>query len=160
MRVIEFRGDGIEAMIATRKLIQTVRFVLAGAVVMYAFMVFRLPSSAKPNPTMLRALTVVAVSVVILIFAMRRIQVLPAEAILQSQPQDAKALARLRRGYLVTYALCLSIALYGLVLHFVGFSISLIAPFFIAGFALIVFLGPKVTGQSEFPPQSGPITPS
>jgi hypothetical protein len=124
MRVIEFRGDGIEAMIATRKLIRTVRFVLAGAVVMYAFMV------------------------------------LPAEAILQSQPQDAKALARLRQGYLVTYALCLSIALYGLVLHFVGFSISQIAPFFVAGLALIVFLGPKVTGQSEFPPQSGPITPS
>ena len=108
---------------------------------------------------MLRALTVVAVSVVILIFVMRRIQVFPAEAILQSQPEDAKALGRLRQGYLVTYALSLSIAMYGVVLHFVGFSISQIAPFFIAGFALIVFFGPRITAQSEFPPQSGSITP-
>jgi hypothetical protein len=158
MRVVE-SGRSVEAMVATLKFIQTVRFVLAGAVVMYAFVIFRLPSSAKPNPTMLRALTVVAVSVAILIFVMRRIQVLPAEAILQGQPQDAKALARLRQGYLVTYALSLSIALYGVVLHFVGFSMSQIAPFFVAGFALIVFLGPKITAQSEFPPQSGSTTP-
>ena len=69
MSVIEFRGDGVEAMIATRKFIQTVRFVLAGAVVMYGFAVFRLPSSAKPNPSMLRALSVLAVSMAILLFS-------------------------------------------------------------------------------------------
>jgi hypothetical protein len=157
MKVVEF-GRGIEALAATRKFIQTVRFLLAGAIVIYGWVVFRIPSSAIPNSILLRALTVVAVSMVILIFVMRRIQVLPAEAILQTQPQDAKALARLRLGYLITYTLSLSIALYGLVLHFLGFSIAQIAPFFIAGFALIVFFGPKINADSSFPPQSGPIT--
>lgn len=143
----------------TREFIQTVRFILAGAIVMYVLVVLRLPSSATANPTILRALTVVAVAITILIFIMRRLQVFPAEAILQAQPHDKKALARLRQGYLVTYVLSLSIALYGLVLHFLGFSMSRVAPFFLAGFALILFLGPRAVPSSTLPPQSGPITP-
>lgn len=126
---------------------------------MYAFVVFRLPSHATANPIILRALTVVAISIVILIFVMRRIQVLPAESVLQINPEDAKGLARWRQGYLVTYTLSLSIALYGLVLHFFGFPLSKVAPFFLAGFALIVFFGPRAIPGSAFPSQSGPITP-
>jgi len=143
-------------MEAARKLIQIVRFVLAGAIVMYAVVALRLPSSVTPKPITLRALTVVAVSIVVLIFVMRRIQVLPTETILEKQPQDAKALARWRQGYIVTYALSLSIALYGLVLHFFGFATSQVAPFFVAGFAWILFLGPRAIPVGAFPPQSGP----
>jgi hypothetical protein len=144
-------------MKAARKFIQTVRFILLGAIVMYGLLVLRLPSSATPNPIVLRVLTVVAGAIVVLLIVMRRIQVLTAEAILEKQPQDAKALARWRQGHLVTYILSLSIALYGLVLHFFGFSISQIAPFFIAGTALILFLGPKVIPNSTS--QSEPVVP-
>jgi hypothetical protein len=144
-------------MNAARKFIQTVRFILLGAIVVYGMLVLRLPSSATSKPIVVQALTVVAVSLVILLFVMRRIQVLPAEAILQEQPQNAKALARWRQGYLVSYILSLSIALYGLVLHFLGFSISQVAPFFVAGTALILFLGPKVIPNSTS--QSEPIVP-
>jgi hypothetical protein len=139
---------------ATRKFIQTVRFILAAAVVMYLLVVLRLPSSAKANPIILRVLTLVAVSIAILILVMRKIQVLPAEAILQTQPQDRRALTRLRVGYLITYTLSLSIALYGLVLHFLGFPISQVAPFFIAGFALILYYGPKPIPSDTLQPQS------
>ncbi|MGA8341224.1 MAG: hypothetical protein WB781_04735, partial [Candidatus Sulfotelmatobacter sp.] len=97
MRAVEFARE-IEAMEGTRKFINTVRFILAGTIVMYALVVLRLPSSATPSPIILRALTVLAVLMTILIFVMRRIQVFPAEEILQSQPQDAKALGRLRLG--------------------------------------------------------------
>ena len=104
MRAVEFARE-IEAMEGTRKFINTVRFILAGTIVMYALVVLRLPSSsATPSPIILRALTVLAVLMTILIFVMRRVQVFPAEEILQSQPQDAKALGRLRLGYLITYA--------------------------------------------------------
>src|SRR5271155_2911722 len=109
-------------MKTTRRFIQTVRFILAGTVVMYALMVWRLPSSATPNPIMLRVIAGVCVSEVVIVFVMRRVQLSPVEAILANQPEDAKALARLRRGYVVTYAISLSIALYGVVLHFLGFS--------------------------------------
>jgi hypothetical protein len=156
--VVEFVPE-IESVEATRKFIPTVRFILAGAILMYVFAVLRLPSSATPNLIVFKAVTLMAVSMTILIFVRGRLQVFPAEAIVRDQPQDAKALARLRQGYLVTYTLSLSIALYGVGLHFLGFSRSQVAPFFIAGFLLILFYGPKVIPNSGFPPQSGPITP-
>ena len=144
-------------MEAARKFIQTVRLILAGAVVMYAFIALRFPSSATPNPIILRALTVLAVSLVVAVFVMRRIQVLPVETALEKEPQDTKALGRWRQGYLVTYTLSLSIALYGLVLHFFGFPGRQVAPFFLAGLALILFFSPRVVpGHSV---KSGPITP-
>jgi hypothetical protein len=143
----------------TRKFIQIVRFVLAGAVVMYLFVILRLPSSAKPNPILLRVLGLVAITITILIFVMRRIQVLPVEAALENQPPDKKTLLRWRQGYMVTYSLSLSIALYGVALHFFGFSPSHVAPFFLAGFALILFLGPRALPSGALPPQTGPITP-
>jgi len=130
-------------MESTRRFIQTVRFILLGAIVIYGLIVLRLPSSATPKPVVLQAITVLAASLVVLLFVMRRIQVRPAEAILEKQPQDAKALARWRQGHLVTYILSLSIAFYGLVLHFLGFSVSQVAPFFIVGAVLILFLRPR-----------------
>ena len=144
---------------ASRKFIQTVRFILAVAVVMYLLVILRLHSSAKANPIILRAIGLVAITEAILIFVLRRIQTLPLEALLENQSQDAKVLFRWRQSYLVNYCLSLSIALYGLVLHFLGFTLPQIAPFFIAGFALIAFLGPRAVPSSTQPSQSGRIVP-
>jgi uncharacterized protein YqhQ len=144
-------------MQATRKLIQIIRFALAGVVVMYLFIIVRIPSTTKPNLALLRGVGFLAVLDVILVFVMRRILVFPAEAVLQNQPQDAKALARWKAGYIVTYALSMSIALYGLVLHFFGFSLGQVVPLLLASFALFVFLGPKAMAGEESP--SAPIVP-
>ena len=146
-------------MQATVKFIQVVRFVLGVAVAMYFVVVLRIPSSVTPNPLMLRILGVVAISIAILIFVMRRIQVTPATDVLETQPEDNKALARLRTGFIITYTLSLSIALYGLVLHFLGFSISQVTPFFLAGILPIAFFGPKVNPNNVVGSQSDPIVP-
>ncbi|MGA9304770.1 MAG: hypothetical protein WBW31_05120 [Candidatus Sulfotelmatobacter sp.] len=45
-----------------------------------------------------------------------------------------------------------AIVLYGVMLHFMGFALSQVAPFFIAGAVLMLFLGPKSTPTQEFPP--------
>ena len=124
---------------------------------MYFFVILRLPSSAKPNPILLRALGLVAISQAILIFVIRRIQVFRAEAVLENRPDDAKALLRWRAGYIVTYAISLSIALYGLVLHFFGFPLAQVVPFLTSGLALILFLGPKAISSNTSP--SAPIVP-
>jgi hypothetical protein len=144
-------------MQAARKLIQIVRFALAGAVVMYLFIILRIPSTAKPNLALLRGLGFLAVVDVVLVFVIRRILVFPAEAVLQNQPQDAKALARWKAGYIVTYALSMSIALYGLVLHFFGFPLGQVVPLLLASFALFIFLGPKSLASEALP--SAPIVP-
>lgn len=147
-------------MEAARKTIQIMRFVFAGTVVIYLFVIFRMPSSATPNPIIHRALTVLCVTLAIVIFALRKILLLPAEDTLQRNPQDAKALARWRVGHIVIYAISLSIALYGLMLHFMGFSMPAVVPFFLAGFALILFFEPMaVPRNAAFTEQSGPITP-
>lgn len=146
-------------MQATLKFIQTVRFVLGGAVVWYFFVILRIRSSATPNPVLLRALGVVAISQTIVMFVARRLQVIPAKAVLETQPEDKKALARLRIGCLITYTLCQSIALYGLLLHFFGFSIPQITPFFLAGIVPILFFGPTVRQSNASSSHPDPIVP-
>lgn len=136
-------SESFGPMQAARKFIQTIRLFLAGAVVMYAFLAQRLPSNTIAKPILLRGLTAVAVSIVLVIFVLQRVQVRPVESMLEKQPQDPKALLSWRKGYIITYCLSLSIALYGLILHFFGFSTFNIAPFFIAALALILFFGPK-----------------
>lgn len=143
-------------MQTARKFIQIVRFVLGAAVVMYFFLILWLPSSATPSPILLRAIGIVAIAEAILIFVMRRILVFAAETVLENQPEDPKALATWKTGYLITYAISLSIAMYGLVLHFLGFSFVQVVPFLLAGLALIAFLGPKVISK---PSLSAPIVP-
>ncbi len=146
-------------MEASRRLIQTVRVFLAGAVVMYLFVILRIPSSTAPNPVVFRAIGVVAIIEAVLIFAIRRVWLLHVELMLETQPQNPNALLRWRKGYIVTYALSLAIALYGVVLHFLGFSLSQISPFFLAGFVLIVFIGPRRMPNGRLPSQEGPIVP-
>ncbi len=120
------------------------------SVVFYVWIIFKTPSSAKPNPTLLYAITAVAVAIVAVLFVFRRMFVARTEASLTEQPDDPKLLLRLRQGYVVTYALSESIVLYGVVLHFVGFRSSQVIPFFIAGFLLMSFLRPKPMNR-EFP---------
>lgn len=137
----------------TLQLIQTVRVFLIGSILLYFWIVWKLPSSIVPNPFVFRVLTVVAVLMVIGIFLIRKIQVLPAEASLATQTQDASALLRLRQGYLVTYVLSEAIVLYGVALHFLGNSLMRVTPFFLAGLVLMLYFGPK-RPAAEFPPDA------
>src|SRR5437667_5675387 len=73
----------------------------------------------------------------------RRLFVLRSEAALAAQPSDSKVLARWRVGYLLTYVLSEGIALSGVVLHFLGFALAQVTPFFLTGFVLLVFFRPR-----------------
>jgi hypothetical protein len=93
----------------------------------------------------------------LVVFVIRRFLVFPAEAVLENQPQDPKALAWWKMGHLITHAVGSSIALYGLVLHFLGFALAQVAPFLLAGLLLIVSLGPKAIAADVS--ASAPIVP-
>ena len=116
---------------------------MLASVLLYGFLCFRLPAQGEPNPILFEALVIVSVSLVGVIFFFRRKTVLKAEAVLAAQPEDPAALGRLRMGYIVIWAFCESIALYGVVLHFIGFTSAHVAPFLIAGFALMLFFSPR-----------------
>jgi len=69
--------------------------------------------------------------------------ILQSEATLRTGATDVGTLNRWRSGYIVTYALSESLALFGLILRFMGFNLVQVAPFYLAGFILMLFFGPR-----------------
>ena len=121
-------------------MLQVIRVAMLAAIVLYLLIAhLLLPHRPSPAMTVLCVLTFVAVMDVIALIFLRRMFLSRPVA----QPVDAKALAQWRAGYLLTYALSEAIALLGLVLNALGFTIGQALPFYIAGFALILFFRPR-----------------
>jgi hypothetical protein len=77
------------------------------------------------------------------ILVVRRITLMPAESTLAGYSENVAALNRWRIGYIVTFALSEAVALYGVVLRFMGVEFQQVAPFFLAGFILMLFFRPR-----------------
>lgn len=95
------------------------------------------------NPTLFYALSLATITIVGVILVVRRTLVLQSAAMLATRPNDVATLGRWRAGYVMTYALSEAIALFGLLLRLIGFSLSQVASFYIAGFILLLFFGPR-----------------
>jgi hypothetical protein len=113
------------------------------AILLYFLMSRTLPSTVQPNTMTLYALSVLALAEVLAIFIIRWILVSRSEHVLLANPSDRNALGKWRVGYLAMYSVALGIALYGFVLHFLGFALTNVVPFFAVGFLLIVVLPPR-----------------
>jgi hypothetical protein len=132
-----------------RKILQIVRVLMLVSIVCYAIIGQRLGQSARPDRNVYFAITLVAITTVGIIFAVRRLFVLRSEATLVSQPENAEALTSWRTGHLAIYALSESVALFGLVLRILGFNLSEVTPFYLAGFALILLFGPRAPSSQN-----------
>jgi F0F1-type ATP synthase membrane subunit c/vacuolar-type H+-ATPase subunit K len=133
------------SMDAAVRIVQMIRIALMVSVVLYALvgeMVGR-NSTSTPDTSIYFAVTLAAVIAVALIVAMRRLFVLKAESTLTRQPEDQAALGRWRTGYIITYALSETVALFGLVLRFLGFTFSHVVTFYAVGLILMMFFGPR-----------------
>jgi hypothetical protein len=58
-------------------------------------------------------------------------------------PDDSVTLNHWKSGYITTYALCEALALFGLILRFMGCSFQQSLPFYVGGFVLLSFFGPR-----------------
>jgi len=101
----------------------------------------RTPGGA--NPSLSYAFTTIGVAIVGVIFVVRRTLVLRSAQSLVAHPDDSLSLQHWRNGYIVTYALCEALALFGLVLRFTGFGFQQGLPFYVGGFVLLFFFGPR-----------------
>jgi mannose/fructose/N-acetylgalactosamine-specific phosphotransferase system component IIC len=110
-------------------------FVLAGE------MVGSIPRLS--DPTLFYALSLATITIVGVILVVRRTLVLQSAVTLAARPNDVATLNRWRAGYVMTYALSEAIAMFGLVLRLIGFSLSQVWSFYIAGFILLLFFGPR-----------------
>lgn len=95
------------------------------------------------DPTLFYALSLATITIVGVILVVRRTLVLQSATTLATRPNDAATLNRWRTGYVMTYALSEAIAIFGLILRLIGFSLSQVASFYIAGFILLLFFGPR-----------------
>ena len=127
------------------RIVQMIRIAMMVSVALYVIVGEELahPSQVAPDSTLYFAITLVAVVLVAMIVVMRRWFVVPAEAALAKQVEDRKALGRWQMGYIITYALSEAVALFGLVLRMIGFSLSQVATFYVVGLILMMFFGPR-----------------
>ena len=134
-----------------RKLLQVVRGGLLASIAMYVFVGECLHPNlaAVPDRNVYFALTLVAITTVGMIFAVRRLFVLRSESALAAEPEDVAALNRWRAGYIIVYALCEAVALFGLVLRFLGFTLAQVLPFYVVGFVLMLLFAPRMPSMEK-----------
>jgi len=123
------------------RLIQIAMLLSVGMFVLAGEMVGSIPRLS--NPTLFYALSLATITIVGVILVVRRTLVLQSAATLAARPNDVATLNRWRAGYVMTYALSEAIAMFGLVLRLIGFTLSQVAYFYIAGFILLLFFGPR-----------------
>ena len=131
----------MENAIKIVRLIQIAMLLSVGIFVVAGEMVGSIPKLS--NPTLFYALSLATITIVGVILVVRRTLVLQSAVTLATRPNDLATLNRWRAGYVMTYALSEAIAMFGLVLRLIGFSLSQVASFYIAGFILLLFFGPR-----------------
>ena len=126
------------------KLLRIVQWALLFTVLLYVVVgEIAGPHPKGVNPALSYVFTSVGVAVVGMIFVVRRTLVQRSAESLASHPDDTLALNHWKVGYLLTYSLCEMVALFGFVLRFLGFTLQQCLPFYLGGFVLLFFFGPR-----------------
>jgi F0F1-type ATP synthase membrane subunit c/vacuolar-type H+-ATPase subunit K len=101
------------------------------------------PVARALDPSLSYLFATLGVAIVGIIFVVRRTLVFRAAASLATQPEDILSLNQWRTGYVATYALCEALALFGLILRFVGGNLQQAMPYYLGGFVLLFFFRPR-----------------
>jgi hypothetical protein len=126
------------------KLLRNVRLFLLASIVPYAVIAERYgPAPKAQAPLVFYAITAVAISLIATILFIRRGRLAKLDKILPSNQEDIAALKLWRATCLLIFMACEAIALYGLVLRFLGFTFLQGAPFYMAGFVLMLYFAPR-----------------
>ena len=131
-------------MRGTIRTLRTVQWAMLGSIFLYAVVGEFVGSGARAaDPSLSYFFTTAGVAIVGVIFVVRRTLVLRSAESLASHPDDSLSLNHWKSGYIATYALCEALALFGLVLRFMGFNFQQCLPFYVGGFVLLSFFGPR-----------------
>ena len=124
-------------------ILRAVQWAMLASIVLYV-LVGQLagPVTRALDPSLSYLFATLGVAIVGIIFVVRRTLVFRAEASLATQPEDTLSLNQWRTGYVATYALCEALALFGLVLRFVGGNLQQAMPYYLGGFVLLFFFRP------------------
>ena len=122
------------------KTLRAVQWSMLASVVVYAILGEMVgPGARAVDPALSYVFTTLGVAIVGAIFVVRRTLVLRAAASLATHPDDILSLNQWRTGYLATYVLCETLAVFGLILRFLGSNFQQSVPYYIGGFVLLFF---------------------
>jgi hypothetical protein len=131
-------------MRGTIRTVRAVQWSMLGSILLYAVGGEVLGSGARAvDPSLSYVFATASVAIVGVIFVVRRTLVLRSAESLAAHPDDALTINHWRNGYIVTYALCEALALFGLILRFTGVNFQQSLPYYIGGFVLLFFFGPR-----------------
>lgn len=131
-------------MIGALKTLRAVQWAMLASVVLYAiFGQIVGPAPRGIDATLSYLFATLSVAIVGAIFVVRRTLVLRAGESLASRPDDRLSLSHWRTGYIATYVLCESLALFGLILRFRGSPVAASVPYYASGFILLLFFWPR-----------------
>lgn len=127
------------------KTLRAVQWSMLASILLYGALGELLHHGARGiDPSISYVFTTLGVAIVGAIFVVRRTLVFRAAESLATQPEDGLSLNHWRTGYFATYALCEALALFGLVLRFMGCSFEQSVPYYLGGFVLLFFFRPRV----------------
>jgi len=131
-------------MLRALRTLRTVQWLMLASIVLYVIVAELVAPSTRPvKPALGYLFATIAVTIVGVIFVVRRTLVLKAEENLATRADDALSLGHWRTGYIMTYALCETLALFGFALRFLGGNLQQSLPFYIGGFTLMLFFRPR-----------------
>jgi hypothetical protein len=127
------------------KVVRLIQVAMLVSIVILVFIGERMAPTPQPasDPTVFYVLSLASITIIGVILVVRRTLVLQSANALRGRPNDAATLRRWQAGHIATYALSETLALFALLLRFLGFNLSQVAPLYLAGFILILFFGPR-----------------
>jgi hypothetical protein len=140
----QFAREYAHSMNQAIRTLRAVQWSLLASVVLYGILGEVVgPGARGVDPAVSYVFTTLSVAIIGVIFVVRRTLVFRAAASLTIHPDDSISLNEWRTGYLTTYALCEALALFGIALRFLGGNFGQSLPYYIGGFALLLFFKPR-----------------
>ena len=131
-------------MKGTLRMLRIVQWTMLGSILVYVVIGEVLgPGGRAVDPSVSYVFSTASVAIVGVIFVVRRTLVLRSAESLGARPDDASSLSHWKNGYLATYVLCETLALFGLIQRFMGFNLQQSLPYYLGGFVLLFFFGPR-----------------
>lgn len=131
-------------MIRALKTLRVVQWTMLASIVLYGIVGQVVgPAARGVDATLSYLFATLSVAIVGSIFVVRRTLVLRAGESLATRPEDSLSLNHWRTGYIATYVLCESLALFGLILRFRGSPVEASVPYYLGGFVLLLFFWPR-----------------
>jgi hypothetical protein len=126
------------------KTLRAVQWSMLASIVLYGIVGEVVgPAARGVDATLSYLFATLSVAIIGVIFVVRRTLVLRAAESLATRPEDSLSLNHWRTGYIATYALCEALALFGLILRFRASPVQASVPYYLGGFALLLFFRPR-----------------